>query len=227
MEITQSRRQKQSSLDFMLVLLLPLTTSKITTPKLYTSALSVRYPRIAYSGAMYPLEKSHNRTQDLHFQFTQSDFYLCVCKRKQRSMNEYSQSSRDTRAYMSVVLFIKLGESKIRYFRDQILVQEHIRGLDIAMDNFQSRFFVEISQTSCYADAYLVPYRPIQMQLMLFWACKYLVPHKSKRSTNAECVDEVKLCRKTHQITHEQGCCFPNTRRQEATGCFRCSIRRA
>lgn len=73
---------------------------------------------------------------------------------------------------MGIILFIKLGESKIRYLRGKIFIEEHIRSLDVTMDNFQSWFFMEISQASGYTNAYLVPRWPIQMQLVLFWTYK-------------------------------------------------------
>lgn len=58
---THSRRLEPSSF-FQVVLLFPLTISNARTPKLYMSALSVKYPRIAYSGAMYPLQIKKNRS---------------------------------------------------------------------------------------------------------------------------------------------------------------------
>ena len=39
------------------MLFFPATISNATIPKLYTSALYVKYPHNAYSGAMYPLHR--------------------------------------------------------------------------------------------------------------------------------------------------------------------------
>jgi hypothetical protein len=55
--LTQSRRHTKSSLGRNFMLFFPATISNATIPKLYTSALYVKYPHNAYSGAMYPLHK--------------------------------------------------------------------------------------------------------------------------------------------------------------------------
>ena len=55
--LTHSRRYSFSSSKLESALGLPLTISKATTPKENTSTFSVRCPRIAYSGARYPLKQ--------------------------------------------------------------------------------------------------------------------------------------------------------------------------
>jgi len=44
---------------------LPLTNSRATTPKEKTSAFSVRCPRMAYSGARYPLHHEFHSTSTI------------------------------------------------------------------------------------------------------------------------------------------------------------------
>ena len=52
---THSSRYISSSTRLESAFGLPLTISRATTPKANTSAFSVRCPRMAYSGARYPL----------------------------------------------------------------------------------------------------------------------------------------------------------------------------
>lgn len=69
--------------------------------------------------------------------------------------------SGDPSADVGVVIFVELCQSKVRYLGVKILIEQHIAGLDVPMNNFYSGLFMEKSQTPCYADANFLPGRPV------------------------------------------------------------------
>ena len=53
-----------------------------------------------------------------------------------------SQSSSDPGANVGILLFIKFGQAKVRYFGVKVLVEQHISGLYVSVNNLQPRFFM-------------------------------------------------------------------------------------
>jgi hypothetical protein len=80
-----------------------------------------------------------------------------------------SLSSSNSGAYVCIILFIKLGQTKVRYLRVEIFIKQDISSLDVSMNNLQSRFFMEKGQTSCYTNTNLLSHWPIQFQPIFFW----------------------------------------------------------
>lgn len=84
---THSTRTISSSPNADLLLLLPLIISSISTPKLYTSAFFVSWPKSAYSGARYPLqihrvvsEEAQKITRDCKLAYHFKHFLLSFSK---------------------------------------------------------------------------------------------------------------------------------------------------
>ena len=88
-----------------------------------------------------------------------------------REINEGSNSlsSSDAGAYVCII-FIKFGQTEVRYLRIKIFIKQNISSLDVSMNNLQSWLFMKISQTSCYPNTDLMSCHPIQLQLAFFWA---------------------------------------------------------
>ena len=72
--------------------------------------------------------------------------------------------SSNPSANMGVTILIKLCQAKVRDFSIEILVQQHIACLDIAMHYSYSGFFMKIGQTSSNTQANVLPSRPVQFQ---------------------------------------------------------------
>lgn len=67
-------------------------------------------------------------------------------------------------ADMRVAIFMELGEPKVGDLRIQMLVKQHIAGLDVPVDDLEGGLFVEIPKAPCYAEADLLPRGPVEFR---------------------------------------------------------------
>ena len=164
----------------------------------------------------------------IHFRFVKPNFYKvhniwANINESDTTWIYYSKNSLSSSyfsAYVGVILFIKLGQTKIRYLGVEIFIKQDISGLYVPMNNFQSWFLMEISQTSSNTNANILPCWPIQSYLRFFWTfiCKS-DKKKKKKSDSSSNNQAYTVCKKLltqnnkswvlYQIKPGQGYCFP------------------